>query len=95
MFRRFRTGTLLCRNVQCNFLTQGSAADLCTQGTDLDPTGRAQAQNRQGGISMKTVSRIGIVVATVAMSIGLLGAPAHAYKDTSWGCPGCIVSNGG
>lgn len=42
---------------------------------------------------MRIVSKVGIVVATVAMSIGLLGSPAQAYKDTSWGCPGCIVGS--
>jgi hypothetical protein len=42
---------------------------------------------------MRIVSKVGIVVATVAMSIGLLGSPAQAYKDTSWGCPGCIIGS--
>ncbi len=39
---------------------------------------------------MKIASKVGIVVATVAMSIGLLGSPAEANRDTSWGCPGCV-----
>ena len=41
---------------------------------------------------MKIIAKVGIVTATVMMSIGLLGSPAQA-KDTSWGCPGCIVVN--
>jgi hypothetical protein len=41
---------------------------------------------------MKIIAKVGIVTATVAMSIGLLGSPAQA-KDTSWGCPGCVVIN--
>ncbi len=40
---------------------------------------------------MKIATKIGMVVATVAMSIGLLGAPADA-RDSSWGCPGCKVA---
>jgi len=36
---------------------------------------------------MKTVSKVGIALATIAMSIGLLGSPASAAVDTSWG--GC------
>ena len=41
---------------------------------------------------MKIVTKVGILTATVMMSIGLLGSPASA-KDTSWGCPGCMVAN--
>ena len=41
---------------------------------------------------MRIVSKVGIVVATAAMTIGLLGAPAEALRDTSWGCPGCRVT---
>ena len=37
---------------------------------------------------MKIVTKVGILAATVMMSVGLLGSPAEA-KDTSWGCPGC------
>lgn len=37
--------------------------------------------------NMKIVSKVGIVVASVAMTIGLLGSPAEALRDTSWG--GC------
>jgi hypothetical protein len=41
---------------------------------------------------MKTVTKVGITLATIAMSIGLLGSPASALADTSWGgC--CSVTN--
>ena len=44
---------------------------------------------------MRIASKVGIVLATVAMRIGLLGSPASALADTSWG--GCcgIVAKGG
>ena len=42
---------------------------------------------------MKIVTKVGIVVATVAMSIGLLGSPAEALRDTSWGgCCGRVAA---
>ena len=34
--------------------------------------------------TMRIASKVGIVLATVAMSIGLLGGPAEAAKDSSW-----------
>ena len=42
---------------------------------------------------MKIVSRAGVVLVAVAMSVGLLASPASALADTSWG--GCcgIVKN--
>jgi hypothetical protein len=42
---------------------------------------------------MKIATKVGIVIATVTMSVGLLGSPASANRDTSWGCPGCISTN--
>jgi hypothetical protein len=33
---------------------------------------------------MRIASKVGIVLATVAMSIGLLGSPAEAAKDSNW-----------
>ena len=36
---------------------------------------------------MKTVTKVGITLATIAMSITMLGSPASALADTSWG--GC------
>jgi len=44
---------------------------------------------------MKIVTKVGILTATVMMSIGLLGSPASAKVDTSWGCPGCIAGDNG
>lgn len=39
---------------------------------------------------MKIATKVGITLATVAMSIGLLGSPAQAL-DTSWGgCCGIV-----
>ena len=38
---------------------------------------------------MRIASKVGIVLATVAMSIGLLGGPAEAGKDSGWGCAAC------
>ena len=34
--------------------------------------------------TMRIASKVGIVLATVAMSIGLLGSPAEAAKDSNW-----------
>jgi hypothetical protein len=42
---------------------------------------------------MKIATKVGLTLATAAMSIGLLGSPATALADTSWGCPGCVSSN--
>jgi hypothetical protein len=39
--------------------------------------------------TMRIASKVGIVLATVAMSIGLLGGPAEAGKDSGWGCAAC------
>jgi hypothetical protein len=39
--------------------------------------------------AMKIAVKAGALLATVVMSIGLLGSPASAL-DTSWGCPGCV-----
>ena len=36
---------------------------------------------------MKTLSKVGITLATVSMTIGLMATPASALADTSWG--GC------
>jgi hypothetical protein len=33
---------------------------------------------------MRIASKVGIVLATVGMTIGLLGSPAEAAKDTGW-----------
>ena len=33
---------------------------------------------------MRIASKVGIVLATVAMSIGMLGGPADAAKDSNW-----------
>jgi hypothetical protein len=33
---------------------------------------------------MRIASKVGIVLATVGMTIGLLGTPAQAVKDTGW-----------
>jgi hypothetical protein len=33
---------------------------------------------------MRIASKVGIVLATVGMTIGLLGTPAEAAKDTGW-----------
>jgi len=41
---------------------------------------------------MRIASKVGIVLATVGMTIGLLGSPAEAAKDSSWGCNGCLSS---
>lgn len=38
---------------------------------------------------MKIASKVAIVVTTVVMSVGLLGAPAEAARDSGWGCAGC------
>ena len=38
---------------------------------------------------MKIATKVSALVATVVMSIGLLGSPASAVVDSSWGCPGC------
>ena len=37
---------------------------------------------------MKIAVKASALLATVVMSIGLLGSPASAM-DSSWGCPGC------
>ena len=42
---------------------------------------------------MKVVSKVGVVLATVVMSIGLLGSPASAVFDSSWGCGGPCALN--
>ncbi len=34
--------------------------------------------------TMRIASKVGIVLATVGMTIGLLGTPAEAAKDTGW-----------
>ena len=36
---------------------------------------------------MKTVTRAGLVLATMVLTVGLVGSPASARADTSWG--GC------
>jgi len=41
---------------------------------------------------MKIIRRAGVVLAAVAMSIGLLGSPANAGADTSWGGAGIVKS---
>jgi hypothetical protein len=33
---------------------------------------------------MRIVTKVGIVLATVGMTIGLLGTPAEAVKDSGW-----------
>ncbi len=33
---------------------------------------------------MRIASKVGIVLATVGMTIGLLGSPAEAVKDSGW-----------
>jgi hypothetical protein len=38
---------------------------------------------------MKIATKVSVVLAAAAMSIGLLGNPASAM-DTSWGCGGCV-----
>ena len=43
---------------------------------------------------MKVVTKVGLLLTASMMSIGLLGSPASAYVDSSWGCGGpCAVSN--
>jgi hypothetical protein len=42
---------------------------------------------------MRIASKVGIVLATVGMTIGLLGTPAQAAKDSSWGCSACVSSS--
>jgi hypothetical protein len=42
--------------------------------------------------TMRIASKVGIVLATVAMSVGVLGSPAEAAKDSSWGCAACMSS---
>ena len=42
---------------------------------------------------MKKARKVSILLATTAMSLGLLGISAPAQADTSWGCPGCITVN--
>jgi hypothetical protein len=39
---------------------------------------------------MKIVRRAGVVLAAAALSIGLLGSPATAGADTSWGGAGIV-----
>jgi hypothetical protein len=34
--------------------------------------------------TMRIASKVGIVLATVGMTIGMLGTPAEAAKDTGW-----------
>ena len=34
--------------------------------------------------TMKIASKVGIVLATVAMTVGMLGSPADAARDTGW-----------
>jgi len=34
--------------------------------------------------TMRIASKVGIVLATVGMTIGLLGGPANAVKDSGW-----------
>ncbi len=39
---------------------------------------------------MRIASKVGIVLATVGMTIGLMGGPAEAKTDSGWGCTGCL-----
>ena len=41
---------------------------------------------------MRIASKVGIVLATVGITIGMLGTPAEAAKDSGWGCQGCLTS---
>jgi len=34
--------------------------------------------------TMRIASKVGIMLATVGMTIGMLGTPAEAAKDTGW-----------
>ncbi len=38
---------------------------------------------------MRIAIKVAATVATVVMSVTLLGAPAEAAKDSGWGCPTC------
>jgi hypothetical protein len=43
-----------------------------------DPSADVKAE------TMRIATKVGIVLATVGMTIGLLGSPAEANKDTGW-----------
>ena len=43
-----------------------------------DPSTETKAE------TMRIASKVGIVLATVGMTVGLLGSPADAAKDTGW-----------
>lgn len=41
---------------------------------------------------MKNVRRIGLTLASIALSLGVVSVAAPAQADTSWGCPSCRPS---
>jgi hypothetical protein len=43
--------------------------------------------------TMRIASKLAIVLATVGMTVGLLGGPAEAARDSSWGCAACLSSH--
>ena len=48
----------------------------------------AQAQTKWEK-PMRIAIKVAATVATVVMSVTLLGAPAEAARDSGWGCPTC------
>ena len=41
---------------------------------------------------MKNLRRVGLILATTAISLGFVSVSAPAQADTSWACPSCRPS---
>ena len=54
--------------------------------------GRDPATTEGGTQSMKNLRRVGLILATTAISLGFVSVSAPAQADTSWGCPSCRPS---
>ena len=42
-----------------------------------------------------SLRKIGMVIASAVLGIGVVGITAPAHADTTWGCPGCMRAHTG
>jgi hypothetical protein len=45
-------------------------------------------------VRMNNMRKVGLMVVTAVLSVGVVGISAPAHADTTWGCPTCLRAPG-
>ena len=75
--------------MHCKFLTHGPVPWRRRLPHNGCP-GKSAAHREGTDVRMNTMRKVGLMVVTAVLSVGVIGVAAPAHADTTWGCPTCI-----